>query len=96
MLKIKELFKIVWLPVLFSSLCCLSPLVLVMFGLVTVSFASSLSDTLYGDYKWLFRGFGLALFALSIYYYIRKQKGICTLDQVKRKKNEIINIVLLL
>ena len=66
-----------------------------MLGLTSVSFAASLSDTLYGDYKWVFRGVGLLLLAISTIYYLRKKKGVCTLDQAKRRKNEIINIVLL-
>ena len=93
MSKLKEIFKIVWLPVLLSSLCCLSPLILVILGLSTVSFAASLADTLYGDYKWIFRSIGLILLALTTFIYLRKQKGICTLDEAKRKKNEIINLI---
>jgi uncharacterized membrane protein len=47
----KEVLKISSLPVIFASLCCLSPLILVALGLSTVSFATSLADTLYDDYK---------------------------------------------
>ena len=94
-MKFKELLKVTGLPVVFASLCCLSPLVLVIFGLSTVAFASSLSDVLYGDYKWIFRLIGLVLLIISAVYYFRKQKGICTLDQVKRHRREIINKTLL-
>ncbi|MFT7184287.1 MAG: TctA family transporter [Oceanicoccus sp.] len=94
-MKVKDLFKVSALPAIFASLCCLSPLVLVLFGLSSVAFASSLADVLYGDYKWFFRGAGLALLLLSIFVYFRKQKGICTLDQAKRRKREIINTSLL-
>lgn len=90
----KDIFKIISVPVVFASLCCFSPLILVVLGLSTVSFAASLSDTLYGDYKWFFRAAGLVLLCFSIFIYYRK-KGICTLDQAKRAKNEIINTILI-
>jgi hypothetical protein len=77
-----------------ASLCCLTPLVLVMFGLSSVAFAASLADTLYGTYKWAFRGVGLLLLIITIVIYFRKQ-GVCTLDQAKRRRNEIINKTLL-
>lgn len=94
-MKLKELLKISSWPVVIASMCCLSPIILVVLGLGTVSFAASLSDTLYGDYKWIFRIIGLILLGISVGYYLRKQKGICTIDQVKRRKNEVINTVLL-
>lgn len=92
---LKELFKVSSVPVVVASLCCLSPVVLVLFGLGTVGFASSLADTLYGEYKWYFRAAGLILMALSLLYYFRRAKNICTLDQAKRQRNEIINTVAL-
>lgn len=92
---LKEVFKISSLPVVFASLCCLSPIILVLLGLSTASFASSLADTLYGDYAWYFRGAGIVLLAIAIIYYLRRTKGICTLDDAKKRRNEIINIVAL-
>lgn len=89
----RDILKISSLPVMFASLCCLSPVILVLLGLSTVSFASSLADTLYGDYKWYFRGAGLVLLAFALIYYFRRTKGICTIDEVKKRRNEIINIV---
>lgn len=91
--KIKEIFKISSIPVMLASLCCLSPIILVLLGISTVSFASSLSDTLYGDYKWVFRAVGLVALLLSLAHYLRRKKGICTIDDVKRRRNEIINYV---
>ncbi len=72
-------------------MCCLSPIILVLIGVSTVSFASSLADTLYGDYKWYFRTFGLLTLLGAFYFYITRTKGICTIDEVKRRRNEIIN-----
>ena len=95
MLKAKEIFKITWIPVLVASLCCMAPAILVTFGLSTVAFAASLADTLYGDYKWVFRGVGLILLTISIIFYLRRQRGICTIDDVKKRRNEVINIAAL-
>lgn len=91
----KDILKLTSLPVVIASLCCLSPVILVLLGLSTVSFAGSLADTLYGDYKWAFRGAGLLALAGAIFWYLRRQKGICTLDEAKKRRNEIINIVAL-
>lgn len=94
-MKIKEIFKISSIPVAIASLCCLSPIILVTLGLGTVSFASSLADTLYGDYKWYFRIAGLIAMSIALIMYFRRAKGICTIDEMKRRKNEIINTVAL-
>lgn len=90
----KEILKLVWAPVVAASLCCLSPVILVLLGLSTVSLATGLAGTFYGTYNWAFRIGGLVLLAIALVLYFRKSKGICTLDQVKRRRNEIINTVL--
>ena len=91
----KELLKVASIPVLLASLCCLSPVILVLLGFSTVGFAASLSDTRYGEYKWYFRLVGLLGLVGAYIFYLRKQ-GVCTLDQVKRERNKIINQFLLL
>lgn len=91
MSKLKDAFKISSVPVVLASLCCLSPLILVLLGLSTVSFASSLADTFYGEYKWWFRGVGLLALLGALYAYLTRAKGICTLDEAKRRRNEVIN-----
>src|SRR3989338_6160289 len=93
--KIKTLFKVTGIPVVVASLCCLAPVVIVIFGLGSVSLAASLSDTLYGEYKWIFRGAGLVLLTLSLIWYLRRERGICTIDEAKKRRNEVINVVLL-
>jgi len=95
MIRVKEIFKMTSLPVIFGSLCCISPIILVLFGLGTVGVASTLADTLYGTYAWVFRIGGLVLLAVSITMYLRKAKGICTFDEAKKRKQEIFNIVIL-
>ncbi len=94
-MRIQEILKISSIPVVLASLCCLSPIILVLLGISTVSFASSLSDTLYGEYKWAFRIAGFVALLFSLGYYLRRQKGICTIDDVKRRRNEIINYLAL-
>ncbi len=93
-MKLREIIKVTWLPVVFASLCCLSPVILVLLGLSTASFAASLADTLYGTYKWSFRALGLILLLASLGWYFWKAKGICTLDAAKRRRNEILNTLL--
>ena len=92
---LKSIFKISTWPVVIASLCCLSPLILVLIGVSTVSFASSLADTFYGEYKWYFRAVGLVALAVALVIYLRRQKGICTIDEAKRRRNEIINLLAL-
>ncbi len=92
-MKFKDVLAVTGIPVVVASLCCLAPIVVVLAGLGTITFASSLADTLYGDYKWVFRGVGLVLVAISIVIYARRQKGICTIDDAVRRRNELLNII---
>ncbi len=94
-MNLKEILKISSVPVIIASLCCLSPVILVVFGIGTLSFATSLADTLYGEYKWLFRIAGLIAMVIALVMYFRRKKGICTIDEAKRRRNEIINTVAL-
>lgn len=93
--KFRELLKLSSVPVVLASLCCLSPVILVLLGLSTVSFASSLADTLYGDYKWVFRGVGLLALLGALWYYFTRTQDICTIDEAIKRRNEIINYVAL-
>lgn len=90
--KLTSILKLTGIPVVMASLCCLAPIVIVLFGLGSISLAASLADTLYGEYKWVFRGVGLVLLTLSVVWYLRREKGICTIDEAKKRRNEIINI----
>lgn len=92
-ISLKDILKIVHLPVIFASLCCLSPIIIVLLSLGTVATASSLADLFYGQYVWVFRLIGLIFLVVSLVLYLKREKGICTLDQVKKERNKIINIV---
>ena len=97
----RKLWKIVASSSVIASLCCLPSVVLVMFGIATVSTGAALSDTLYwgGDgYSW-FRPLMLAIAAITVcvglVFYFRSQ-GICTVDQAKRERRKIINTSILI
>lgn len=78
------------LAALVGGLCCLTPVVVVLLGLASISAAASLGNVLYGDYHWEFRLVALAFLGLALLVYFRR-KGICTLDQARRQRNRIIN-----
>lgn len=88
--KIKETLKISSVPAIIASLCCLSPVILVLTGLATTTFAASLSDLFYGTYKWVFRGVGFVALVIAYMFYIRRQ-GVCTFDEAIKRRNELIN-----
>ncbi len=90
----KKLLAIISSSVAFASLCCLSSVVIVALWLGSVSFAASLADTFYGEYKWYFRGFGILSLAFGLVWYFRSE-GICTLDQAKREHKKILNTLLI-
>ncbi len=78
-----------------AGLCCFSPIVFVLLGLSTTAFASSLADTLYGTYRWVFRAAGLLLLLGSLGWYFYKKENVCSIDAAKRKRTKIINITLI-
>ena len=58
--------------------CCVTPIVLVLLGLSSVSAAISLGNTLYYEYGWYFRGAALLLAATGIYVHL-KRRNACSL-----------------
>ncbi|MEN9572201.1 MAG: hypothetical protein RL514_56 [Verrucomicrobiota bacterium] len=78
-----------------ASLCCLPSVVLVLFGLASVSTAAALSDRLYwGPTRYVLYAMSLALAVAGLVLYFRRQ-GICTLDAARRERNRIRNLALL-
>lgn len=78
-----------------ASLCCLPSVVLVLFGLASVSTAAALSDKLYwGPMRYVLYAVSLALAVAGLVVYFRR-RGICTLDAAKRERNRIVNTSLL-
>ncbi len=90
----KDLLKVSSIPVFIASLCCLSPIILLSLGLVTLSAASELADVFYGTYRWIFRAVGLVSLIIAFTFYLRRA-GVCTLDDVKKRRNEILNKLVL-
>lgn len=96
----RSLWKLVASSSIIASMCCLPSIVLVMFGIATVSTGAALSDTLYwgeDGYSW-FRPLMLLIASLTVIlglvFYFRNQ-GICTIDQAKRQRRKIINTSIL-
>ena len=89
----KGIFLISGLAAVIGGLCCVTPVVLVMLGLASLSVAADLGNVLYGDYRWVFRVAALAFLGLGLWIYFRK-RGICTLDQARRERNRIVNTTL--
>ena len=77
-----------------GGLCCMTPIVMVLLGISTVSFATQLGDVLYWEYKWIFRIVGVITLGVALVLYFRSN-GICTLNQAKTKHNRVIRTSLL-
>ena len=83
-----------------ASMCCLPSVVLVTFGLASVSTAAALSNKLYWgeDGFWWFRptmlliAFTFIVIGLIIHF---RSRGICTLDQAIRERRKVVNTTLL-
>lgn len=58
--------------------CCVSPVVLVLVGLSSVSFAITLGNTLYYEYGWYFRGPAIVLATAGVIGILRRRKA-CSL-----------------
>jgi hypothetical protein len=96
----RSLWKLIASSSIIASMCCLPSVVLVMFGVATVSTGAAISDTLYwgeDGYSW-FRPLMLTIASITVIiglvYYFRNQ-GICTIDQAKRQRRKIINTSIL-
>ena len=93
---VKALWRWIGGSAFLASMCCFPSVVLVLFGLASVSTAAALSNDLY----WGTNGmawFRPALMAVSagmvvagLVLYFRNQ-GICTLDEAKRQRRRIMN-----
>lgn len=77
-----------------GGLCCVTPIVMVLLGIASISVAANFGNVLYADYKWAFRGVALACLAAGVVIYFRS-RGICTLDQARGEHNRIFNMGLL-
>ena len=96
----RGLVKWITSSTILASMCCLPSVVMVMFGLSSVTTEAALSDTLYWgtDGYWWFRPTLLTASAIMVIVglisYFRKQ-GVCTFDDVKKDKRRVLNVSLL-
>ena len=93
---VKSLWKWIGGSAFLASMCCIPSVVLVLFGLASVSSAAALSNDLYwgtNGMSW-FRPalsvLSLVWVALGLVLYFRND-GICTLDEVRRQRKRIVN-----
>ena len=93
---VKSLWKWISGSAFLASMCCFPSVVLVLFGLASVSSAAALSNDLYWGTNgmWWFRPLLLAtsasLVAVGLILYFRND-GICSLDEAKRQRKRIVN-----
>ena len=80
----KSLWKWITSSAILASMCCLPSVVMVMFGLASVSTAAALSDQLYwGPFRWWLYLATLIFLSYGLYRYFRAD-GICTLSASAR------------
>ena len=78
-----------------GALCCITPLVLVLIGLSTVSSAVVLTGVLQQNYRWtLFIPLAATFFLVSTYIYIKKREGVCNLNTIKNYKVYVITTLM--
>mgnify|MGYP005671960329 FL=1 len=93
---VKSLWKWIGGSAFLASMCCIPSVVLVLFGLASVSSAAALSNDLYwgtngmGWFRPALSVLSLVLVALGLVLYFRND-GICTLDEVRRQRKRIVN-----
>jgi hypothetical protein len=71
-----------------ASLCCITPIVLVLFGLTSVSFATALDQNLDTKYEALFILIGMITLFLSIWIY---QKKLGFFGLTNQKQTRLVN-----
>ena len=87
--------KIGLLAGLVGIACCVSPVVMVLLGLASVSFAISLGNTLYYEYAWYFRGAALALAAAGVIGILRGRSA-CTLRGARTQWRLLLTVALVM
>tara|TARA_B100000900_G_C20573546_1_gene714350 strand:- start:4 stop:471 length:468 start_codon:yes stop_codon:yes gene_type:complete len=93
---VRSLWKYIGGSAFVASLCCFPSIVLVFFGLASVSSAAALSNDLYwgtngmGWFRPLLLSLSTVLVIAGLVLYFRKD-GICSLDEARRQRKRIIN-----
>jgi len=90
----RSLWKWITSGSIIASMCCLPSVILVMFGLASISTAAALSNDMYwGPMRYLFYFLALTFVGFGLWRYFQQQ-GICTLDEAKKQRRLIINTTL--
>jgi hypothetical protein len=93
---IKALWKYIGGSAFLASMCCFPSVVLVFFGLASVSSATALSNDLYwgtngmGWFRPLLSSVSVVFVLVGLTLYFRSE-GICTFDQAKKQRTRIVN-----
>jgi cytochrome c biogenesis protein CcdA len=79
---------------LLGSLCCVTPLVLVLLGLSSVSGAMALAGTLATTYRWtVFIPLATLFLILSLYFSIKKKEGACNVNLIKKHRYFVLTTI---
>ena len=93
---VKSLWRWIGGSAFLASMCCFPSVVLVFFGLASVSSAAALSNDLYwgtngmGWFRPALSAVSVLLIVAGLVMYFRGE-GICSLDEAKRQRKRIIN-----
>lgn len=96
---VKSLWRWISGSAFIASMCCFPSIVLVLFGLASVSTAAALSNDLYwgtngmGWFRPTLMVLSIIMVSAGLVIYFRKQ-GICSLDEAKQQRQRIINTTL--
>ena len=96
---VKSLWRWIGGSAFLASMCCFPSIVLVLFGLASVSTAAALSNDLYwgtngmGWFRPTLMMLSVIMVSAGLVIYFRKQ-GICSLDEAKQQRQRIINTTL--
>lgn len=76
-----------------GGLCCFAPVVVVLAGIGSVSYAVSLTDLLYYEYAWAFRLAGLAFILNAFVTHLYTNEEARSVDAAVRKRRKILNLL---
>ena len=93
---VKSLWRWIGGSAFLASMCCFPSVVLVFFGLASVSSAAALSNDLYwgtngmGWFRPVLSAVSVLLVVAGLVVYFRSE-GICSIDEAKRQRKRIVN-----
>lgn len=93
---VKAMWKWIGGSAFLASMCCFPSVVLVFFGLASVSSAAALSNDLYwgtNGMEWfrpMLSLLSVVFVAAGLVFYFRAQ-GVCSMEEAKRQRTRIVN-----